>query len=60
MTWDVTASFSPQGCTGQASTSFKLTEFCLAPPKAGPVIQVADGADLALSFSASKTASAYG
>ena len=55
LTWQVTASFDPQGCQGQASTSFKLSDFGMSPPKAGPVIQVQDAGNLVLSFQAEKS-----
>ncbi len=56
VSWDVTAQFGPQGLTGQASTAFKMTDFGLTPPKAGPVIQVADGGKIDFTFQAQRAA----
>lgn len=56
MTWDVTATFGPQGCQGEATSSFKLTDFGLTPPKAGPVISVEDSGSIMLSFQATNAA----
>ena len=56
MTWDVSANFDQQGAKGQASTQFKLSDFGLTPPKAGPVISVDDNGSIVLSFQATKAA----
>ena len=56
MTWDVTATFSGEGCQGQATAPLKLSDFGLTPPKAGPVISVEDAGTIALTFQATKSA----
>ncbi|MFI5267258.1 MAG: YceI family protein [Chloroflexota bacterium] len=53
LTWDVTATFDQQGCQGQATTAFKLSDFGMTPPKAGPVVQVEDAGMLTMRFQAS-------
>ncbi|MBV8085472.1 MAG: YceI family protein [Chloroflexi bacterium] len=55
MTWDVTASFDGQGCSGQATTAFKLSDYGLKIPQLPSVVSVEDQGSLALSFQASKT-----
>lgn len=55
MSWDVTATFTPQGCQGEATSSFKLSDFGMTPPKAGPVISVDDAGKLEVKFQASRS-----
>lgn len=55
MTWNVTAQFDQSGCTGVATSSFKLSDFGMTPPKAGPVISVEDTGNLQVSFQAAAT-----
>jgi polyisoprenoid-binding protein YceI len=56
LTWDVTATFDGQDVQGQASTSFKLSDFGMQPPKAGPVVQVEDAGNLVMKFQATRSA----
>lgn len=56
LTWDVTATFDQQGCQGQATTTFKLSDFGMSPPKAGPVVQVEDAGSLLMKFQATRAA----
>jgi polyisoprenoid-binding protein YceI len=56
MTWEVTATFTGQGCEGTATAPLKLSDFGLTPPKAGPVIAVDDAGTIDLKFQASKSA----
>lgn len=56
MTWDVTATFTGQGCQGTATAPLMLSDFGLTPPKAGPVISVEDTGTISLKFQATKAA----
>lgn len=58
MTWDVTATFTSDGCQGTATAPLKLSDFGLTPPKAGPVISVDDAGSIALKFQAVRSAAA--
>ncbi|HEX6511171.1 MAG TPA: YceI family protein, partial [Chloroflexota bacterium] len=54
LAWDVSATFTPQGCQGEATSSFKLSDFGMSPPKAGPVISVEDAGKLDVKFQAAR------
>jgi len=56
VTWQVTATFANGGLTGNATTSVKLTDFGMTPPKAGPVLSIEDQLNLELAFAASRQA----
>jgi polyisoprenoid-binding protein YceI len=56
LAWDVTATLSADGVQGQATSSFKLSDFGITPPKAGPVISVDDAGKLDMKFQASRSA----
>jgi polyisoprenoid-binding protein YceI len=56
VTWQVTATFGNGGLTGNATTSVKLTDFGMTPPKAGPVLSIEDQLNLELDFAASPQA----
>jgi polyisoprenoid-binding protein YceI len=55
-TWQVTAQFADTSVTGNATTSVKLTDFGMTPPKAGPVLSIEDGLTLELGFTANRGA----
>ncbi len=48
--WDVTAQFTPQGATGQASTSFDFAKFSIERPSAFFLLSVEDRIRLELDF----------
>ena len=52
VTWDVTARFENSKVTGTATTSLKISDFGMTPPKAGPVLSIQDQLELELDFSA--------
>jgi len=54
ISWDVTATFTQQAVQGQATASFKLSDFGMTPPKAGPVISVDDTGRLTVKFQATR------
>jgi polyisoprenoid-binding protein YceI len=55
LTWDVTAMCAPDACRGEAATPFKLSDFNIPPPKAGPVISVEDSGRLEMKFQAGRS-----
>jgi polyisoprenoid-binding protein YceI len=56
VTWQVTAQFDGADVTGNATTTVHITDFGMAPPKAGPVLSIEDAIDLELAFSATRQA----
>jgi polyisoprenoid-binding protein YceI len=48
--WQVNATFSETEIAGTSSTRVKLTDFGMAPPKAGPVLSVEDELTLEIDF----------
>jgi polyisoprenoid-binding protein YceI len=56
VTWDVTARFAPSSVTGNATTSVKITDFGMTPPRVGPVLSIEDGLTLVLDFTAARGA----
>jgi polyisoprenoid-binding protein YceI len=56
VTWQVNATFASGGLTGNATTSVKLTDFGMTPPKAGPVLSIEDQLKLQLDFTAAPQA----
>lgn len=57
VTWDVTATFSPQDVKGTATTTVTFEDFGMSPPKAGPVLSVQDSLKLSLDFVATRQSS---
>lgn len=51
-TWQVTAQFADSSVSGNATTTVKLTDFGMSPPKAGPVLSIVDDIVLVLDFTA--------
>jgi polyisoprenoid-binding protein YceI len=47
-TWDATATFEDGQVTGTASTTVLISDFGMAPPKAGPVLSIEDSVSLEL------------
>jgi polyisoprenoid-binding protein YceI len=56
VTWQVTAQFADASVSGSATTSVKLTDFGMTPPKVGPVLNIEDGMTLELAFTAARGA----
>ena len=56
VTWQVTAQFGPGDVSGDATTSVKISDFGMSPPKAGPVLSIEDGLTLELAFTAARQA----
>jgi polyisoprenoid-binding protein YceI len=56
VTWQVTAQFNPGTVSGNATTNVNISDFGMAPPKAGPVLSIQDGLTLELAFSAARDA----
>ena len=56
VTWQVTSQFAPGGVNGNATTDVKISDFGMAPPKAGPVLSIQDGLTLELNFTAARQA----
>jgi polyisoprenoid-binding protein YceI len=56
VTWQVTAQFTNQAVSGNATTSVKITDFGMSPPTVGPVLGIEDGLTLELAFSAAREA----
>jgi polyisoprenoid-binding protein YceI len=52
--WQVTASFDGASVSGDATTTVQLTDFGMAPPKAGPVLSIENAVTLELAFSATR------
>jgi polyisoprenoid-binding protein YceI len=50
VTWEVAAQFDQQAISGTANTTFKLTDFGMTPPKAGPVLSIEDSLGLQVDF----------
>ena len=55
-TWQVTAQFGDGTVSGNATTSVKISDFGMSPPKAGPVLSIEDGLTLELAFTAAREA----
>jgi len=49
-TWQVTAQFTGDSVTGNATTNVNISDFGMAPPKAGPVLSIQDALTLELAF----------
>jgi polyisoprenoid-binding protein YceI len=56
VTWQVSAQFADKTVTGNATTSVKITDFGMTPPKAGPVLGIEDALTLELAFTAAREA----
>jgi polyisoprenoid-binding protein YceI len=56
VTWQVSAQFADTTVSGSATTSVKITDFGMTPPKAGPVLSIEDDLNLELAFTANRTA----
>jgi polyisoprenoid-binding protein YceI len=56
VTWQVTAQFADTAITGNATTSVKITDFGMTPPRAGPVLSIEDALTLELAFTAAREA----
>jgi polyisoprenoid-binding protein YceI len=56
VTWQVTAQFADTTISGSATTSVKITDFGMTPPKAGPVLSIEDALSLELTFTATRAA----
>ena len=56
VTWQVTAQFGAATVSGAATTSVNISDFGMTPPKAGPVLSIADGLTLELAFTAAREA----
>jgi polyisoprenoid-binding protein YceI len=56
VTWQVTAQFDSANVTGSATTTVRISDFGMTPPKAGPVLSIEDAIDLELAFSATRQA----
>lgn len=54
--WQVTANFDGSTVTGDATTTVQLTDFGMAPPKAGPVLTIDNAVTLELAFGATRQA----
>jgi polyisoprenoid-binding protein YceI len=54
VTWQVTAQFTSDGVSGDATTQVNISDFGMSPPKAGPVLSIEDGLTLELAFSATR------
>jgi polyisoprenoid-binding protein YceI len=52
VTWDVTAQFAGERVTGMATTTVKMTDFGMTPPRAGPVLSIEDSLRLEVDFQA--------
>jgi polyisoprenoid-binding protein YceI len=52
VTWQVTAQFDGGSVSGTATTSVKITDFGMTPPRAGPVLSIEDALTLELAFTA--------
>ena len=52
--WDVQAQFADAGISGSATTTVKITDFGMTPPRVGPVLSIEDGLTLELAFSAAR------
>ena len=55
LTWDVVASFGPDGVTGQATTRFKFGDFDMSKPSLFFIISVEDDMRLEVDFNAAVT-----
>jgi polyisoprenoid-binding protein YceI len=56
VTWQVTAQFADTTISGSATTSVKITDFGMTPPKVGPVLNIEDALNLELAFTANRAA----
>jgi polyisoprenoid-binding protein YceI len=54
--WQVTAQFAESTVSGSATTSVKITDFGMTPPRVGPVLNIEDGLTLELAFTAAREA----
>ncbi|MBV9120147.1 MAG: YceI family protein [Chloroflexi bacterium] len=54
-TFDVQVQFDTSGVKGKATTSLKFSDYGIAPPKAGPVIEVDQNLTVEISFDAQRT-----
>ncbi len=52
VTWELTAQFADTTVTGSATTGVNMTDFGMTPPRVGPVLNIEDGLDLKLAFTA--------
>ncbi len=55
LTWDVIASFGPDGVTGQATTRFQFGDFDISKPSLFFIISVEDDMRLEVDFKANAT-----
>lgn len=53
-TWQVTARFAETAISGTATTTVNITDFGMAPPKAGPVLTIEDALTLELAFTTTR------
>ena len=56
VTWQVTAQFADGAITGNATANVNITDFGMAPPKVGPVLNIEDALTLELAFTAAREA----
>jgi polyisoprenoid-binding protein YceI len=56
VTWQVTATFTPSGVAGNATTQVRMTDFGMTPPRVGPVVGIEDQLTLELTFAAARDA----
>ena len=56
VTWDVTATFTPQEVTGQAKTTFTFADFEIEKPGVALILSIEDQVGLELDFRAAPAA----
>jgi polyisoprenoid-binding protein YceI len=56
VTWQVSAEFTNAAVTGNATTNVNISDFGMTPPKAGPVLSIADALTLEMVFTANREA----